>query len=125
MQWVFFQPECMNKLAIHQMPQFPGFIVSILCLTHELKIIHKPSHESMAGLLGSAIGVMATVSIVELIVRNALENDTFMVLACALGGALAYYILEPLFPKVDEEQLVKVRAPGMGYDQTWSVQVVE
>ena len=64
----------------------------------------------MAGLLGSAIGVMATVSIVELIVRNAVENDTFMVLACALGGALAYYILEPFFPKVEEEQLVKVRA---------------
>ena len=41
----------------------------------------------MAGLLGIAIGVMATVSLVELVVRNALENDAFLVLmAATLGG---------------------------------------
>lgn len=63
----------------------------------------------MSGLLGLAIGVMATVSIVELIVENAMENDAFLVCASAVGGALAYYILEPMFPKVEGGDLIKVR----------------
>jgi len=77
-----------------------------------IAIIHKPGHEVMALLLGMAIGVMATVSIVELIVRNALENDTFLVLGSALGGGMVYYILEPFFPKVDEAQLLKGGRPS-------------
>ncbi len=58
-------------------------------------MVRKPSQATMAGLLGVAIGVMATVSIVELIVRNAMENDPFLVLASAGSG---------------EEQLLVVRA---------------
>jgi hypothetical protein len=43
-------------------------------------------------------------------IRNALENDGFLVCAAAVGGGLTYYVLEPLFPKVDhDEMVVKVR----------------
>ena len=42
----------------------------------------------MAGLLGVAIGVMSTVSIAELIVKNLLENDAFLVLMSTTLGAL-------------------------------------
>lgn len=49
-----------------------------------------------------ALGVMATVSIVELVVRNAMQSDAFLVAAACCGGALAYYVAEPFFPKMDE-----------------------
>lgn len=45
------------------------------------QVVRKPAHQALAGMLGLAIGVMATVSVVELIVRNAMENDTFLVMA--------------------------------------------
>lgn len=48
------------------------------------------------------MGVMATVSIVELVVRNAMQSDAFLVAAACCGGALAYYVAEPFFPKMDE-----------------------
>jgi ZIP family zinc transporter len=73
-------------------------------------VIRKPTQEWLAGLLGVAIGVMATVSLVELVIRNALENDALLVCASTLAGGVAYYVLEPLFPKVDEEHLGKVCA---------------
>jgi ZIP family zinc transporter len=66
----------------------------------------------MAALLGVALGVMATVSCVELVARNAMsgEADTFLVLAAAITGGIAYYLLEPLFPKMDEQHdHIKVR----------------
>jgi hypothetical protein len=37
------------------------------------------------------------------VVRNALENDALLVLAAALGGGLAYYVLEPYFPEFTAE----------------------
>eukprot|EP00967_Tisochrysis_lutea_P040782 scaffold49017_cov22-Tisochrysis_lutea.AAC.1 len=39
-----------------------------------------------------AIGVMMTVSIVELVVKNAIENDALKVCASAIMGALTYYV---------------------------------
>ncbi len=68
-----------------------------VCDTHKLKqnlsppprkVIRKPDTGMLAGLLGSAIGVMATVSIVELVVKNAMEHDAFLVLAAATAGAM-------------------------------------
>ena len=47
----------------------------------------------MAGLLGIAIGVMSTVSIAELIVKNLLENDAFLVLMSTTLGALVRHDL--------------------------------
>ncbi|GLI62396.1 hypothetical protein VaNZ11_005013 [Volvox africanus] len=68
-------------------------------------VVRKPSASSMAALLGVALGVMATVSCVELVARNAMsgEGDPFLVLAAAIAGALTYYILEPMFPKMDDQ----------------------
>ncbi|GLC41976.1 hypothetical protein PLESTM_001272600 [Pleodorina starrii] len=70
-----------------------------------LAIVRKPSASSMAALLGVALGVMATVSCVELVARNAMsgEGDPFLIVAAAMSGALTYYMLEPLFPKMDEQ----------------------
>ncbi|KAG2485956.1 hypothetical protein HYH03_015399 [Edaphochlamys debaryana] len=67
-------------------------------------VVRKPSARVMAALLGVALGVMATVSVVELLARNALsgQSDGFLVCASGITGALAYYMLEPFFPKMDE-----------------------
>ncbi|KXZ54222.1 hypothetical protein GPECTOR_5g314 [Gonium pectorale] len=75
-------------------------------------VIRKPSARAMAALLGLALGVMATVSGVELLARNAAEaaqrraeggaGDPVLVLVAAAAGALTYYLLEPFFPKMDE-----------------------
>lgn len=53
-----------------------------------MKVIKKPDMGLMAVLLGVAIGVMSTVSIAELIVKNAIENDMFLVLMSTTLGAL-------------------------------------
>ena len=58
-----------------------------------LAIIKRPDQQMMAFLLGLAAGVMITVSVVELIVRNAMEHNTLLVLLSAGLGALAYYLL--------------------------------
>jgi hypothetical protein len=82
------------------------------------QIIHKPDQAVMAGLLGSAIGVMATVSLVELIVKNAMENDSYLIMASTVAGALVYYFLEPLIPKVDGpvegrvEEVISIKGPS-------------
>lgn len=58
-----------------------------------LAVLKRPDQETMAFLLGLAAGVMMTVSIVELIVRNAMEHNALLVLISAGLGALAYYLL--------------------------------
>ena len=58
-----------------------------------LAVLKRPDQQMMAFLLGLAAGVMITVSVVELIVRNALENNALLVLISAGLGALAYYLL--------------------------------
>ncbi|GAX81348.1 hypothetical protein CEUSTIGMA_g8779.t1 [Chlamydomonas eustigma] len=74
-------------------------------------IIRRPDHAMLAGLLGVAIGVMSTVSIVELIVKNAMEHDTFLVLFATTLGALAYYVCEPLIPKAEDHNHLKLKEP--------------
>ncbi|GIL59041.1 hypothetical protein Vafri_14009 [Volvox africanus] len=70
-----------------------------------IAVVRKPSASSMAALLGVALGVMATVSCVELVARNAMsgEGDPFLILAATISGALTYYVLEPMFPKMDDQ----------------------
>lgn len=58
-----------------------------------LAVIKRPDQTAMAFLLGLAAGVMTCVSLVELIVRNALEHNALLVLLSAGLGALAYYLL--------------------------------
>jgi len=64
-------------------------------------VMRKPSQRDMSYMLGLAIGVMMTVSIVELVVKNAIENDALKVCASAIMGALTYYVLEPLVPRME------------------------
>ena len=52
----------------------------------------------MAFLLGVAIGVMALLSIVELWIRNALDNGVVLVTAALAAGAALYYFVHPFFP---------------------------
>jgi hypothetical protein len=42
-----------------------------------------------------------------------MENDPFLVLAAAFAGGLAYYILEPFFPKFDEADLGASKVCGL------------
>lgn len=59
----------------------------------------KPDQKMLAFLLGTAIGVMATLSIVELYVKNVIENGFVGVTLATGAGALLYVFLEPLLPK--------------------------
>ncbi|KAL6746127.1 hypothetical protein V8C86DRAFT_1569795 [Haematococcus lacustris] len=68
-----------------------------------IAVVRRPSQDTMAGLLGVAMGVMATVSAVELIGRNAAHNDPFLVCGSAVAGALAYYLAEPYFPTLPHD----------------------
>lgn len=67
-----------------------------------MQIVRKPGNQLLAALLGVAIGVMATLSIAEMLVRNAMEHGwTGISLACA-AGALTYYLLQPYFPDFEQ-----------------------
>ena len=65
----------------------------------------------MSFLLGVAIGVMATLSVAEMYIRNAYEHGFWSVTAAMLLGIFLYYILEPCLPHFDynekKEQEVK------------------
>jgi len=73
-----------------------------------LAIIKRPEAGLLAFLLGTAIGVMATLSVLELIVQNARENGVWEVALCAGAGGLAYVLMEPLLPHFE----VPVRGEG-------------
>lgn len=81
-------------------------------------VIRKPSTQVMAGLLGVALGVMATVSILELLIKNAMEMDALLVCAACLAGGLAYYMLEPLFPKMEDHTHASAQAKARA-DRAW------
>jgi hypothetical protein len=55
-------------------------------------------------LLGSALGVMATVSACELWVHNAMHHNPLLVTAAVLAGGAAFCALEPLLPKAEPDQ---------------------
>mmetsp|Transcript_40035 Transcript_40035/g.99065 ORF Transcript_40035/g.99065 Transcript_40035/m.99065 type:complete len:373 (-) Transcript_40035:56-1174(-) len=59
----------------------------------------KPDSRLLAFLLGTAIGVMATLSVVELYVKNVIENGFVGVTLATGAGAALYMLLEPLLPK--------------------------
>lgn len=59
----------------------------------------KPDQKLLAFLLGTAIGVMATLSGVELYIKNVIENGFIGVTLSTGAGALLYVFLEPLLPK--------------------------
>lgn len=63
-----------------------------------LAIIRRPEAALLAFLLGTAIGVMSTLSVLELLIYNALENGVWQVCGCAAAGGLFYVVVEPLLP---------------------------
>ncbi len=66
-----------------------------------IAVWRKPDQKLLAFLLGTAIGVMATLSIVELYIKNVLENG-FLGITLATGcGAMVYVVVEPLLPKAE------------------------
>lgn len=63
-----------------------------------LAVIKRPGPALLAFLLGVAIGVMALLSVVELWIRNAVDNGpVWVTLSLGLGAGL-YYVAHPYFP---------------------------
>jgi zinc transporter, ZIP family len=63
--------------------------------------VRKPDDASLAFLLGLALGVMATLSIVELWIKNGLEHGFFAISVALAGGVLLYYVAQPFFPEFE------------------------
>lgn len=70
-----------------------------------MQVISRPSESMLAFLLGTAIGVMALLSFVEMLVHNALQNGWIVVSFSFTCGALLYRILQPLLPDFNHSQL--------------------
>jgi len=63
--------------------------------------VRQPDDSSLAFLLGLALGVMATLSVVELWLNNALAHGVLPVTLATLLGAAAYYFAQPFFPEFE------------------------
>jgi len=63
-----------------------------------LAVWKKPDARAMAFLLGVAIGVMTSLSFVELYVKNVIEHGFWTVTAATLAGAGTYACAAPLLP---------------------------
>jgi hypothetical protein len=61
----------------------------------------KPDDAALAFLLGLALGVMLTLSVVELWVKNAMEHGWLAISAATLAGAALYYFAQPFFPEFE------------------------
>lgn len=64
-------------------------------------VYKKPDARAMALLLGVAIGVMATLSFVELYLKNVLEHGVWTVTGAALAGAGTYACAAPFLPNAE------------------------
>ena len=80
-----------------------------------IAVMKKPDQKMLAFLLGTAIGVMATLSLVELYVKNLLQNGFVEVTVAMCIGAVVYLVLEPLLPKTESLE-AKVEKQGSGGD---------
>lgn len=67
-------------------------------------VVRQPDDSMLAFLLGLALGVMATLSIVELWIKNALDNGLLPVSAAVVAGAALFYVAHPFFPEVEISQ---------------------
>ena len=66
-----------------------------------IAVWRKPDRKLLAFLLGTAVGVMATLSVVELYVKNVLENGFMEITLATACGAAVYVVMEPLLPKAE------------------------
>lgn len=64
-----------------------------------------PDESTLAFLLGSAVGVMSTVSIAELWWHKAVEHGNWLGMTAAVAaGGILFAVLDPLLPKPVEPQ---------------------
>lgn len=84
-------------------------------------MIIRPGPALLGFLLGVAIGVMGLLSVVELWIKNAIDNGTLSVtLALAIGAGL-YYFAHPYFPDFQAPS----HSHGGGESQAWLVRLLE
>jgi ZIP family zinc transporter len=71
----------------------------------------KPDARAMAFLLGVAIGVMTSLSFVELYAKNVIEHGFWSVTAATLGGAGTYACAAPLLPNPETHHEANAGTP--------------
>ena len=69
-----------------------------------IAIVKKPGNDLLSFLLGIAIGVMATLSVLEMWLHNALEHGPIAITAATAVGVALYYIAQPYFPDFESHQ---------------------
>ena len=69
-----------------------------------IAIVKKPGNDLLSFLLGIAIGVMATLSILEMWLHNAVEHGPIAITAATAVGVALYYIAQPYFPDFETHQ---------------------
>eukprot|EP00878_Enallax_costatus_P042379 GHUV01049718.1.p1 GENE.GHUV01049718.1~~GHUV01049718.1.p1 ORF type:complete len:117 (+),score=30.38 GHUV01049718.1:553-903(+) len=83
---------------------FAGLSTSIGAV---IAIMHTPDEAMLAFLLGTAIGVMGTVSCVELWWHKAAQHSSWPAITAAVAaGAVVFALLDPLLPKPPDHQLL-------------------
>ena len=69
-----------------------------------IAIVKKPGNDLLSFLLGVAIGVMATLSVLEMWLHNAIEHGPLAITAATAAGVALYYAAQPYFPDFEQHQ---------------------
>ncbi|DBA91033.1 TPA: hypothetical protein ACH3X2_004231 [Trebouxia sp. C0005] len=70
-----------------------------------IAIVKKPGNDLLSFLLGIAIGVMATLSVLEMWLHNAVEHGPVAITAATAAGVALYYSAQPYFPDFETHQV--------------------
>lgn len=70
-----------------------------------IAIVKKPGNDLLSFLLGIAIGVMATLSVLEMWLHNAAEHGVVGITAASAAGVALYYVAQPYFPNFEQHQV--------------------
>lgn len=70
-----------------------------------IAIVKKPGNDLLSFLLGIAIGVMTTLSVLEMWLHNAAEHGVVGITAATAAGVALYYIAQPYFPDFEQHQV--------------------
>ncbi|KAL0051264.1 hypothetical protein WJX82_004447 [Trebouxia sp. C0006] len=70
-----------------------------------IAIVKKPGNDLLSFLLGIAIGVMATLSVLEMWLHNAVEHGPVAITAATAAGVALYYAAQPYFPDFETHQV--------------------
>lgn len=66
-----------------------------------LAVLQRPDDARLAMLLGIAIGVMASLSVLEMFLHNAMQHGFLGVTVSVVLGAAAFFFANPYFPEFD------------------------